>query len=226
MTNFISMEPKIVVSCPTCGQRMRIPKHKHIRFSCSNCFVRLEADNGVVFTAIEVVKPIESAPYKPLRIVNRRKFRKHTLIATIGISLLVLLYLYLDPSREHNRKYKIGNDFITHLKNNEFGSAKELATSRTGFIINLICEPIYHLGDSVSLSEYSQVINSLEVEKPTFAFLNGNAQFNIVGKDQNGKTIRIPYLVFFNDTKGYIDIDGSAIFGQSLIKSTFWTNTF
>lgn len=36
------MALKEIVQCPDCGQKMRVPADKHVRFSCSNCGLELE----------------------------------------------------------------------------------------------------------------------------------------------------------------------------------------
>ncbi|KQS91402.1 transglutaminase domain-containing protein [Chryseobacterium sp. Leaf394] len=50
------MEEKIIIQCPECQSKMRVPKGKHVSFTCKTCRIQLEFDDRSVYKKLDQSK--------------------------------------------------------------------------------------------------------------------------------------------------------------------------
>lgn len=87
MSEKIKMSGKVVIECPNCSKKVRVPEGKHIKFVCPNCSKEIEFDDSK--DNVEKNEPESSILKK-----NRKlRFLIHFLLFLFAIILAIPLYV-------------------------------------------------------------------------------------------------------------------------------------
>lgn len=93
------MSEKIVVRCPECDSQIRIPKGKHVEFTCNNCHKELRFDDRSIYTKIDESEEKKAISWAVI----------YLLALLIAFPLVIILNQYIPVDEDFTSIWKIAS---------------------------------------------------------------------------------------------------------------------